>query len=445
MRIAIFQDTWHPKIDGVVVSTELFVGELRRRGHDVKLIVPNHPSLKDQHKDDDTILIDSVPVDCIYPGASLGKLWNTGLSKLFATWRPDVIHSMTEFTIGHWLASYWRTKLDIPRVHTFHTLWTEYLFYSPVPEFITQRLLRSVANSAVRKRFDAVIAPSEAMRSMLAVDWRVQSHIDVLPTGIQLDRMQGGSAERFRARWSVKPDEKILLYLGRMGVEKNVELVVESMARLKRRIDVEGGPKVRLVLAGDGPRPYMEKLRKLAADRSLRDIVWTGFVKGDDWLDCFAAADTVLFPSLTETQGLVVVEALAAGVPVVAVEAMGPACILAGEKGGLFSTNDARRFADQVHRMVCDDVLHARKKREAREVAQQYSLDVRATELEAIYTRVTGIQPAQRVTPPGLNVRRRVAVRAMAAARLALGSLGGSGATLASHASGIRDARRSPA
>jgi 1,2-diacylglycerol 3-alpha-glucosyltransferase len=436
MRIAIFQDTWHPKIDGVVVSTELFVGELRRRGHDVKLIVPNHPSLKDQPQDDDVILLDSVPFDFIYPGATLGKFWNTGLSKVFAKWRPDVIHSMTEFTIGHWLASYWRSKLGIPRVHTFHTLWTEYLFYAPLPEFFTQRLLRFVANSAVKKRFDAVIAPSEAMRSMLAVDWRVQSHIDVLPTGIKIDRMQGGSAERFRARWSVKPDEKILLYLGRMGVEKNVELVVEAMAKLKARMSGErNAPKVRLVLAGDGPRPYMEKLRKLASDRGLHDIVWTGFVKGDDWLDCYAAADTVLFPSLTETQGLVVVEALAAGVPVVAVEAMGPACILAGEKGGLFSTNDAAHFADQVHRMVSDDVLHARKKREAREVAKQYSLDTRTTELEAIYARVTGIAaPAQRARP-ALEERRPMAARAMAASRQALGAFGGSGATRASHTS----------
>jgi 1,2-diacylglycerol 3-alpha-glucosyltransferase len=434
MRIAIFQDTWHPKIDGVVVSTELFVGELRRRGHDVKLIVPNHPALKDQPQDDDVVLLDSVPFDFIYPGATLGKFWNTGLSKLFAKWRPDVIHSMTEFTIGHWLASYWRTKLGIPRVHTFHTLWTEYLFYAPLPEWFTQRLLRLVANSAVKKRFDAVIAPSEAMRHMLAVDWRVQSHIDVLPTGIKIDRMQGGSAERFRARWSIKPDEKILLYLGRMGVEKNVELVVDAMAQLRNRIEAEGGPKPRLVLAGDGPRPYMEKLRKLAASHGLHDIVWTGFVKGDDWLDCYAAADTVLFPSLTETQGLVVVEALAAGVPVVAVEAMGPACILAGEKGGLFSTNDARHFADQVHRMLSDDVLHARKKREAREVARSYSLDSRTDELEAIYARVTGIAPAEKVRP-ALEERRPIAVRAMAASRQALGAT----ARVATHASHIRD------
>jgi 1,2-diacylglycerol 3-alpha-glucosyltransferase len=386
MRVAVFQDTWHPKIDGVVVSTDLFAAELRARGHDVKLVVPAHPALDRRALDSDVILVDAVPVDFIYPGASLGKFWSGGLADLFRRWRPDVLHSMTEFTLGHWVASYWREKLRVPRVHTFHTLWNEYLFYAPLPEAVTQRVLRMIADGAVKKRFDAVIAPTDAMRRMLADDWGVTSRIDVLPTGIRLQSVHGGDAQRFRRRFSIADDERVLLYLGRMGVEKNVELVVEAAAQLRRM----GDPKTRLVLAGDGPRGYMERLRALAAERGLVDVVWTGFVQGEAWRDCYAAADVVLFPSVTETQGLVVVEALAAGVPVVAVEAMGPACILAGERGGLFSPDHAAPFAAQVRRLLVDDVLYARKQREALEVAKAYSIEARAAELEAVYERVLG-------------------------------------------------------
>lgn len=398
MRIAMFEDTFWPKIDGINTSVGLFSRELRKRGHEVMVIAPAYPKADytSQDIDEDTILLPAVPADLIYPGTALGKFWqgmaNGVVADAFAKRRPDILHSHTEFTIGLWMASYWRTRLGAlgtRRVHTYHTLWTEYLFYLPLPEAVTQPLVRYLAPRVTRKRFDGVIAPTEKMKEALISDWGITekwAHVDVVPTGIDISQFSRGDNARFRAKHGIADDESIILYLGRIGTEKNVELVIKTFAELRRR----GEKNVRFVMAGGGPETYVEKLKKQAAEMGVGDVVWTGFVRGQDWLDTYAAADVVLFPSVTETQGLVVVEALAAGVPLVSVEAMGPASTMKGERGCLFADNDPAKFATATQRLLKDQVLYERKRREALEIARHSSIEHRTDELLAVYDRVLG-------------------------------------------------------
>ncbi|HEY4219760.1 MAG TPA: glycosyltransferase, partial [Myxococcota bacterium] len=398
MRIAMFEDTYWPKIDGINTSVELFSKELRKRGHEVLIVAPRHPDAdyNEISVDDDTILVPAVATEWLYPGTSLGKFWQ-GMGKgpvaeRFKNWRPDILHSHTEFTIGLWMASYWRSRFQSQgtrRVHTYHTLWTEYLFYLPLPQAFSQPLVRWLAPRTTQKRFDGVIAPTEKMRDALISDWGITpawSDIDVVPTGIDVARMTTGSNERFRTRYAIKDDESVILYLGRIGTEKNVELVMKTFAELVKR----GEKNVRFVVAGGGPESYVDKLKKQAIDMGVHNIVWTGFVRGQDWLDAYAAADVMLFPSVTETQGLVVVEALAAGVPLVSVEAMGPASTMKGERGCLFADNDPAVFATATQRLLRDEVLYERKKREALEIAKVSSVEHRTDELLAVYERVLG-------------------------------------------------------
>lgn len=391
MRIVMFQDTYHPATNGVVVSTDLFIEELKRRGHDVLLIAPRHPDYKEPAPEG-VHLIPAVSAEFIYPGASLGKFWRGEVSKVIEAFKPDLMHSMTEFTIGHWMASYFRKKFHLKRVHTFHTLWTEYFFYIPfVPHKLVNRWFQYVAPRGCRKRLDHVLVPSESMRDIVVNDWHVDLPIDVLPTGLHIEKFRGGVGERFRQRYGLAEDERVLLYLGRLGDEKNVELVVDTMVELRRR----GEPNIKLVIAGGGPDVYLRKLHKRCEAAGLNDVLWTGFVRGQDWLDTYAAADLVLFPSVTETQGLVVVESLAAGKPLISVEAMGPGSVMKGEKGCLFAENDPVDFADKTQRLLHDDVLYQRKKREAAELAQSYAIEQRGAELEAIYQRVLGRTPVE--------------------------------------------------
>ncbi|MBI1944457.1 MAG: glycosyltransferase [Deltaproteobacteria bacterium] len=392
MRIAMFVDTYPPKIDGMTISVELFTNELRRRGHEVVVVAPRHPRHEYGPLHPDTLLIPAVASDWIYPDTSLGKFWKSMgrgvVAERFARWRPDIIHSHTEFTLGLWSASYWRTRLaplGTRRVHTFHTLWTEYLFYLPIPELISQPLLRYLAPRTAKKRFDAIIAPSDKMRDALIADWGIppdRCDINVVPTGIDLDRFRSGNNARFRQRWGIAAEDDVVLYLGRIGTEKNVELVIDTFAELQRR----SHEHARYVIAGGGPEDYLVELRERAAAAKV-DIVWTGFVRGDDLLDAYAAADLMLFPSTTETQGLVVTESLAAGVPLVSVEAMGPASTMRGERGCLFAADDPVAFADAAQRLLKDEVLYRRKCREAEEIARGCSIEHRTDELLAVYEK----------------------------------------------------------
>lgn len=384
MRIAIFQDTFHPKVDGVVVSTNLFREELKRQGHEVLLVVPRHPE-DNQTYDDDVCQIPAVDINLLYPGACLGKFWrNEELGPRITAFKPDLIHSMTEFTIGHFMSTHWVNKLRVPRVHTFHTLWNEYIFYLPlIPNGLVRAWMRWAAPRTARKRVKAIISPSEAMSETIRDEWNVgEFPIHAVPTGLQLGKFNHMVGERFRERHGIKAGERVVLYLGRMGDEKNVDLVINTMGELKRR----GQGNVRYVVAGGGPPDYLKKMHKLAEKNGVGDdIIWTGFISGQDWLDCYGAADLFLFPSVTETQGLVVIEALAAGVPLVSVKAMGPASTMTGEKGCLWGENDPKDFADKTQQLLGDDELYERKKREALAVAADYAIENRASQLVDVY------------------------------------------------------------
>lgn len=409
MRIVIFQDTYHPTCNGVVISTDLFIKGLRARGHDVLLVVPHLPGTP-VPTDPSVIVVEAIDTNSIYPNSCLGKFWTTDLGPRLRAFNPDVVHSMTEFTIGHVLASLWAWRLRRPRVHTFHTQWTEYLFYFHViPLFMARPLLRLVFRTAVRLFGDAIIAPSDGFARLLRDDWGIRSHpVDVVPTGIELAQFAQGRRESFRARYKIADDERVVLYLGRLGTEKNVELCLRTMAELRRR----GEPKLRFVIAGGGPPQYVESLKALAVAGGVTDTVWTGFIHGQDWLDCYRAADVTLFPSVTETQGLVVLESLAAGVPLVSVEAIGPASTMRGERGCLFAAATPEDFADKTQRLLNDPVLYARKVAEARELAQSHSLEQRAAELENIYVRTVTAHarhqqlPAAASATPAPNAQR---------------------------------------
>ncbi len=395
MRVAIFQDTTRPKVDGVVISTELFMRELKRQGHEVLLVVPRFPG---QECGEDMYQVDSVNGEFLYPKTRLGKFWQTKpLKKRLDAFQPDLVHSMTEFAIGHLMCTAIRNHYDVPRVHTFHTLWNEYLCYLPlVPDWLVNAWMRWAAPRTVRKRANALIAPSVEMRDTIMNEWNVgEFPIAVVPTGIELDRFAHMDGAAFRAARGIRPDEKVVLYLGRMGDEKNVELVVRTMRKLRDR----GVPDLRFVIAGGGPAPYMKRLKKLAAELGLDDIIWTGFVKDQAWLNCYGAADLFLFPSVTETQGLVVVESLAAGVPMVSVKAMGPKNTMAGEQGCLWGDNDPDDFAEKAERLLTDEALYAEKKKQAAQVASRYSIEARAKDLVEVYDCAV----AGRALPPGLT------------------------------------------
>lgn len=382
MRIAIFQDTFLPKIDGVQVSTEKFRHELAKRGHDVLVIAPRHPSLKSDHIG--YKLIEAFPTDFLYPGLSMGKTWKTDLGKIFGEFQPDIIHSMSEFTIGLHLANAFRKRFLVPRVHTFHTYFSQYIYF--VPKFL-RNLLKPIVPKVTRaiasRGIDSIVVPTLAMQKYFIDECAIRSPVNVVPNGIDISKFSQMNGAAFRAKHKISKEERVVLTLGRIAQDKLVDVIIRSFAKLR-----EGGLRdIRLVVAGVGPKSYMNYLKRVAKEEGIFDVVWAGYVGGQDWLDCYGAADLSLIPSITETFCLVLLESFAAGVPVVASNAMGPASLMKGEKGGLFSLPEPNDCARQAHRLLLDRELWMKKQVEGLEIAKNFAIESSTDKLESLYEK----------------------------------------------------------
>jgi glycosyltransferase involved in cell wall biosynthesis len=213
---------------------------------------------------------------------------------------------------------------------------------------------------------DVVVAPSSSIRDELLA-FQVRSRIEVIPTGIATSNFQHTSPDTFRRSYGLEPADRCLLFAGRLAQEKNIDFLLYALREIAQRDD-----RAKLLLAGDGPAKF--HLRALAQELGIWDRVhFLGYLHGPELADCYAAADLFVFSSLTETQGLVVLEALAAGTPVVAVGGMGVNETLAAGRGGILTRPNVAEFAATVESMLTDQRLYDRKKSECRDEAEKWS------------------------------------------------------------------------
>jgi len=383
MKIAILQDTYLPKVDGVQVSTENFRLELIKRGHEVLVVAPRHPSYGESHEG--YFLMDAFPCDFLFPGLSMGKTWKAHISQVFGSFKPDIIHSMSEFTIGYFYARKCRKIFDVPRVHTFHTFFSQYVYFVPrILQGAINRAVPKVTKKLSEKSIDSIVVPTEAMQHYFQNDCQIIEPVHVIPNGIDLQRFTRSNGLAFRTKHQIALDEKVILSLGRISQDKLIEVIISTVALLRKR----GIQKLRLVIVGVGPKAYIRKLEKHASSEGVNDIIWEGYVSGQEWLDCYGAADLNVVPSITETFCLSVLESFAAGVPAIATNQMGTASVMKGEKGGLFALPNAIDCADKAERLLIDKELWHLKSREALERANEYSIERCTAKLEALYESI---------------------------------------------------------
>jgi len=371
----MFSDTYTPQINGVVTSINTFMSELRAKGHEVYIF---GPQLKGVTEKDFEFRFQSAPYlfhsehRVVYPYSR--KL------RQFKDLEIDVIHSHTPFSMG-WLALRLAKKHNIPLVHTYHTLFTEYVHYVPivgkgVMQWVAKRIGRDYCNSC-----QWVLAPSEAIKKELR-SYGVKTEISVIPTGIDVTMKEKGDAERARVRFGLPPEEKLLLYAGRLGQEKNIDFLLRAFKKVLQK-----DPKVNFAIAGDGPfRKNLEWLAKLLHIR--KKIVFCGYLGREDLAGVYKAADLFVFASVTETQGLVVAEAMDIGTPVVAVNAMGVADVISGDRGGLASSLDTNEFAEKILRLLEDKELYQQKAKDAVKVGEDMRSEHMVQKLLAGYTKI---------------------------------------------------------
>jgi glycosyltransferase involved in cell wall biosynthesis len=268
----------------------------------------------------------------------------------------------------------------VPCVATYHTFFEEYLHhYVPVlPRSIGRYLARSFTRSQCAD-VQALIAPSDPMRDVL-LEYGVSTPIHVLPTGLPADRFNPGIAERFRSEQGIPAGRPLVTYVGRVAHEKNIEFLVKVFVEVRKTI-----PEGMLVIAGEGPA--REPLRQLVARLGLeKDVHFAGYLdRNTGLLDCYAAANVFVFASRTETQGLVLLEAMAQGAPVVSTAELGTRSVLKAGCGALVVEEQLQPFAAAVVQVLQDAALRSDLAERGRTYARTWSSAIMARRLADLY------------------------------------------------------------
>ena len=294
----------------------------------------------------------------------------------------DLIHVQTPF-VAHYAGRYAARRYGVPLIATYHTLFEEYLkHYAPL---VPASLLRGLARRFSRQQcnsLDAVIVPSQAIYKRL-LSYGVTTPIFVLPTGISLQTSPDGSRQAFRARFGIDEQRPIALFVGRVAHEKNIDFLLDVVALARESV-----PDILLLIAGEGPA--LSFLRQTVVDRGLQGCVqFIGYLDRRTELPaCYAAADVFAFASRTETQGLVLLEAMATGLPVVALAEMGTVDILGAHRGALVPDDNPADFSLLLTRVLRDAGLRHRLSIESRAYAAEWSDEALAGEMAQLYRQI---------------------------------------------------------
>ena len=343
MRVLMISDVFFPRINGVSTSIESFRNALAELDVEVRLVAPAYPQ---GHEHDEWIVRVAsrrVPFD---PEDRLmrGKALRRALDDL-GRWRCDLVHVQTPFA-AHYAGLGHARRRGLPCIATYHTHFEEYL-HNYVPA-LPPAALRALARVVARRQcnaLDAVVVPSGAMQDTLTA-YGVKVAVHRVPTGIPVDHFGAvcrAARTDFRARFGIPADAPVALYVGRAAHEKNVGFLLDALPHALERM-----PGLLLVIAGEGPA--LPALRSQAEALGIgAQVRFVGYLDRQDELPaCYAAADVFVFSSRTETQGLVLLEALAAGLPVFAFAALGTREIVEPRRGALPAPQEPRAFGAQL-------------------------------------------------------------------------------------------------
>lgn len=378
MKILFISDVYFPRINGVSTSIRTFVKELQKLGHEVHLVAPEYGV----HTEDEAWVM-RIPAREIYfdPEDRLMK-YGQVLENLTQLRRNnyDLIHVHTPFA-AHYLGLRLSHLLDVPCVETYHTFFEDYLHhYLPViPKRLAKRLARTISRRQCNQ-VRAIIAPSQPMLEVLR-RYGVETAGTVIPTGLLPHSFERADGAAFRAKYGIGQQRPVALFVGRVAFEKNINFLLHMTVNLRKY-----QPEILLVIAGEGPAEA--SLHKLVDELGLqKNIMFIGYLDRNTELNaCYSAADVFVFASKTETQGLVLLEAMAQGVPVVALAELGTKSILQEGKGALIAEEDEETFARLVNSLLANAEYRARIGNAARHHAlSQWASVIQAERLVHFY------------------------------------------------------------
>lgn len=371
MRIGIFTDSYPPYINGVSTSILMLQRALEKKGHQVFVVTVNPDGMGYKYENDDKIIrIPGIPTG-IYDYRLTG-VYPVRIIKKVVAWDLDVIHSHTEFGVGMF-ARLIATKYKIPLVHTYHTMYEDYIETITKGYFdkSSKKLVEYFTKFFCDKTCSELIVPTKKTYDLFKEKYKYDRNIYIVPTGIETERFyreqfKKSQLDEIRKRYGIRRDEFVILYVGRLGKEKNIEFIIDVFASL-----VKKKGKSRLLLVGDGPDE--DDLQKMVHDYNIDDkVIFAGKVPYDETPKYYNIANAFITASHFETQGLTVIEAMAASLPAICIyDDSFINTVVDGHNGFIFKDKDD--CLEILFKLIDDKYLQKSLARNSRNSAELHS------------------------------------------------------------------------
>jgi len=394
MNIVMFTDAYWPRVNGVTVSVDTYSRSLIKEGHEVLIVCSSYPEEHDipasfyagpeEGKKPKILRVPSLPIFITKEDrmAKFNKwFWVFKQVDLF---RPDILHINTEMVIAEFGFLYARSH-NLPAIYTFHTMWEEYApnYFHMFPRFLVKLIIRRWQKNVLNNSYRVIVPTPQIDEVVHRYDPMKETFL--LPTGIDPELFKHSSSssadfrKKFEQEYPLLRNKRILLFAGRVAKEKNIGFLIDIMPAILAK-----HPDVVLLIAGNGPdhEHYQEMAKKTGIEESC---IFTGYVERRELSLIYSISEVFVFPSLTDTQGLVTLEAMLSGTPVVAIGALGTLMVMGGDNGGFMVSNNEAEFTGRVLELLENPELRAVKSAEAKMHASSWSINELTKKLVAIY------------------------------------------------------------
>ena len=381
MKVLITTDLYTTNTNGVVTSVRNLMEELGKKGHEVRVLTVSEKLRS--HKENDIYYIKSVPLGVVYPDVRMPISYRHRYLRELIDWKPDVIHSQCEY-FSYQFASYISKKTDAPIVHTYHTLYEQYVTYIFPSQRIGAYFVGILSKLRLRKA-EAIVAPTQKVETALK-NYGVHNPIHVVPSGIALEqhkeRITDAERKDRRNALGIPEDHTVLLNLGRLGTEKNLPELIELFS-----VALSQNPKLTMLIVGDGPA--RKDLEELSGKLGVAvHVIFTGMVDPSEVHKYYQLGDIFVSASTSETQGLTYIEAAANGLPLLCRRDPCLDGVLVEGKNG-YEYEAEQDFCELLDTILSNPDWCHTAGAQSREIADNFDKSNFAEKIEDIYESVT--------------------------------------------------------
>ncbi|MEA1936714.1 MAG: glycosyltransferase [Patescibacteria group bacterium] len=380
MKIGMFTNYYYPSWGGLELSVANLCAGLKNAGHETFIFAPQHPNWKD--KEENIFRYKSIHFN--YNGIfyAIPVPFLSKIKGIVSDLNLDIIHSHHPFLLGKEALKFSK-KMDIPLVVTHHSKYEDHLHYIPfIPKSISKKYIKKAVVEYSNK-CDAVIAPSMAMKKILRKR-EVKIPIEVIPSGINIEnfRKDTGEKKAIRNKYKIGDKDILLTTASRISEEKNMKFLLEAFAEIKKKAD-----NIKFLIVGDGA--LKNELEEMSKELHLeKEVIFTGLVPQEKIAGFYQASDIFVFASLVEAQGLVAVEAMAAGLPVVAIKASGIENMVENGRDGILTGNSRDEFSNAVLKVASDEDLRKKLSAQAKIGSEKFSVELWIRKMVELYERL---------------------------------------------------------